>query len=115
MGLLVAFACLAGVPAAQSATFAPPSGEVWHALTGANPTSQYEDRVGKHVAVRGSFIRWGGSYEWAIREADSNRSRLLLHVSTASGQHESEVISPGAIARGKGDRFLMSFNRRMAE
>ena len=115
MGLLASFACLAGVPAAQSATFAPPSGEVWHALTGANPTSHYEDRVGKHVAVRGSFIRWGGSYEWAIREADSNRSRLLLHVSTASGQHEPEVISPGAIVRGRGDRFLVSFNRRMAE
>jgi hypothetical protein len=101
--------------AASAATFAPPSGKVWHALSGANPTSYYQDRVAKHVAVRGSFIRWGGSYEWAIRKADANRSRLLLHVSTASGQHQPEAISPGAIARGRGDGFLISFNRRMAQ
>jgi hypothetical protein len=50
----------------------------------------------------------------AIRKATLNQSRLLLHVSTASGQHRREVISPGAIARGKGDGFLISFNRRMA-
>jgi hypothetical protein len=87
---------------------------VWHALSGANPTSYYEGRVGKHAAVRGSFIRWGGSYEWAIREAVANRSRLLLHVSTASGQHQREVISPGAIARGRGDGFLVSLNQRLA-
>jgi hypothetical protein len=100
---------------AFAATFAPPAGQVWHALSGANPTSYYQGRVDKHVAVRGSFIRWGGSYEWAIREADENRSRLLLHVSTASGQHEREVISPGAIARGRGDGFLVSLNRRLAQ
>jgi phosphatidylcholine synthase len=74
----------------------------------------YEDRVGKHAAVRGTFIRWGSSYEWAIRKATANHSRLLLHISTASGQHAREVISPGAIAHGNGDGFLLSFNRRMA-
>jgi hypothetical protein len=115
VGLLVVLLHCAVPPVAPAATFAPPHGQVWHALTGANPTTQYEGRVGKHVAVRGSFIRWGGSYEWAIREATSNRSRLLLHVSTASGQHQPEVISPGAIARGQGDSFLVSLNRRLAE
>ena len=116
LGLLLAcLACQLSVSAASAETFAPPPGKVWHALSGANPTSYYEGRVGKHVAVRGSFIRWGGSYEWAIREAVANRSRLLLHVSTASGQHQPEAISPGAIARGRGDRFLISFNRRLAQ
>jgi hypothetical protein len=100
---------------ASAATFEPPAGKVWHALTGSNPASYYERRVGKHTAVRGSFIRWGGHYEWAIRKATANRSRLLLHVSTASGQHQPEVISPGAIARGQGDGFLISFGRRLAE
>jgi hypothetical protein len=111
---LAALVCLCSGAPASAATFAPPPGKVWHALTGSNPTSYYEGRVGKHVAVRGSFIRWRGNYEWAIRKADANHSRLLLHVSTASGQHEREVISPGAIARGKGDRFLVSMNRRLA-
>jgi hypothetical protein len=108
------FASAAFASAASAATFAPPAGKVWHALSGANPTSYYEGRVGKHAAVRGSFIRWGGSYEWAIREAVANHSRLLLHVSTASGQHQREVISPGAIARGRGDGFLVAFNQRLA-
>lgn len=112
--LAVPVACPFFVPAARADTFAPPPGKVWHALTGSNPTSSYQGRVSKHVAVRGSFIRWGGSYEWAIDEATSNHSRLLLHVSTASGQHQPESISPGAIARGRGDRFLVSFGRRMA-
>jgi hypothetical protein len=97
-------ACLVSPPAAAAETYAPPPGKVWHALTGSNPTSSYQSRVGKHVAVRGSFIRWGSSYEWAINEAASNDSRLLLHVSTAVGQHQPEAISPGAIARGEGDR-----------
>jgi hypothetical protein len=106
-------ACLVSPPAAAAETYAPPPGKVWHALTGSNPTSSYQSRVGKHVAVRGSFIRWGSSYEWAINEAASNDSRLLLHVSTAVGQHQPEAISPGAIARGEGDRFLVSLNRRL--
>jgi hypothetical protein len=113
--LLGAVMCLSAPAAASAATFTPPPGKVWHALTGANPTSYYQGRVGKHVAVRGTFIRWGGGYEWAIRKADANHSRLLLHVSTASGQHQPEAISPGAIARGQGDGFLISFNRRMAQ
>jgi hypothetical protein len=111
----VGLAWLLLVPGASAETFAPPSGELWHALTGTNPVSDYESRVGKHVAVLGNFIRWDGSYEWAIRRAIANRSRVLLHVSTASGQHEPEVISPGAIARGEGDDFLISLNRRLAE
>lgn len=113
--MLVALGWLLFAAGASAATFAPPSGKVWNALTGTNSTSDYERRVGKHVAVRGNFIRWGGSYKWAIREATADRSRLLLHVSTASGQHEPEVISPGAIARGQGDGFLISLNRDLAD
>jgi hypothetical protein len=112
---LAALVFLVSAPAVPAATFEPPRGNVWHGLTGSNPTSYYEGRVGKHVAVRGSFIQWGSSYEWAVNEAISNRSRLLLHVSTAKGQHQPERISPGAIARGEGDGFLISFNRRMAQ
>jgi hypothetical protein len=113
--LLAAPTCLFCGSPAHAATFAPPPGKVWHALSGANPSSYYQRRVDEHVAVRGNFIRWGGGYEWAIRKADANRSRLLLHVSTASGQHRPEAISPGAIARGRGDGFLVSFNGRMAQ
>ena len=111
----VAVAWLIFAPAAPAATFAPHSGELWLALTGTNPAPDYERLVGRHVAVLGSFIRWDGGYQWAIRAATDNRSRLLLHVSTANGQHEPEVISPGEIARGDGDDFLISLNRRLAE
>jgi hypothetical protein len=110
----VAAAWLLFVTTASAATIAPPSGELWLGLTGTNPASDYESLVGKHVAVLGNFIRWDGSYEWASRRAIANRSRLLLHVSTASGQREPEVISPREIARGEGDDFLISLNRRLA-
>jgi hypothetical protein len=113
LAALLAVTAFAGPASAQP--FTPPPGKVWNALSGANPASSYEGRVQSHAAVRGNFIRWGGSYEWAIRDATANRSRLLLHVSTASGQHQPEVISPGAIARGGGDGFLVSFNRRLAQ
>jgi hypothetical protein len=114
LGLPVAIAWLVFVTGARAETFAPHSGRLWLALTGTNPVSEYEHLVGKHAAVLGNFIRWDGGYEWAIRRAIANHSRLLLHVSTASGQHEREVISPGEIARGDGDDFLISLNRRLA-
>jgi hypothetical protein len=113
-GAVVAVVALLAGPPATAATYAPAPGRVWHALTGTKPASWYESRVGKHAAIRGSFIRWGGSYDWAIRNADAAHARVLLHVSTASGQHEPEVISPGAIARGAGDGFLVSLNRKLA-
>jgi hypothetical protein len=99
---------------APAATYAPPAGKVWHGLSGSNPTSYYEGPVRKDVAIRGNFIRWRGTYDWAIRQADANHSRVLLHMSTASGQHQPEVISPGGIARGRGDHFLISLNRNLA-
>lgn len=115
LGLSVAVAWLVLAAGAPAATLAPHPGRLWLALTGTNPAPEFERLVGKHVAVLGSFIRWDGGYEWAIRAAAANRSRLLLHVSTANGQHQPGVISPGEIARGDGDDFLISLNRRLAE
>jgi hypothetical protein len=110
----VVLACLLVVHGASAATFAPHFGKVWNGLTGTNSTFGYERRVGKHVAVRGNFVLWGGRFGWAIRAAIADRSRPLLHVSTANGQHQPEVISPGAIARGRGDRFLLALNWYLA-
>jgi hypothetical protein len=113
--MVVIAARLVIVSAASAATFAPHFGKVWNGMTGTNSTSAYERRVGKHVAVRGQFVLWGSSFRWAIREAIADRSRPLLHVSTASGQRESEVISPRGIARGQGDDFLVELNGRLAQ
>jgi hypothetical protein len=113
--VLVAHVSLLFAAAASAATFAPPAGKVWHGLTGTNPVARYEKLVHKHVAVLGEFIRWDARYEWAIREAIANHSRPLLHVSTANGQREPGVISPGAIARGRGDGFLISLNLHLAQ
>jgi hypothetical protein len=113
--VLVAHVWLLFAAGASAATFAPPAGKVWDGLTGTNPASEYENLVHKHVAVRGEFIRWDARYEWAIRAAIANHSRPLLHVSTANGQREPEVISPGAIASGRGDGFLISLNLHLAQ
>ena len=39
----------------------------------------------------------------------------MLHVSTQDGYGTPELITPRGIARGQGDRYLLSLNRRIAE
>ena len=39
----------------------------------------------------------------------------MLHVSTQDGYGTRELITPRGIARGEGDRYLLSLNRRIAE
>ena len=42
-------------------------------------------------------------------------ARLMLHISTAQSYGVREVISPRGIARGQGDAYLLSLNRRIDE
>jgi hypothetical protein len=66
------------------------------------------------VAVWQHFVLWGGHFQYALDDAHSIGARVMIHISTAEGQKQPEVISPGAIARGKGDGYILRLGRALA-
>jgi hypothetical protein len=113
--VLVLVALAVSAPSAGAATFAPPPGKVYTGLSGSTSTSPFAQQVGSDVAVFGIFTKWYGHNEYAFRAARQAGARLMLHVSTQDGYGTPELITPRGIARGKGDRYLLSLNRRIAE
>ena len=114
--LLVLVAALP-LPAASAgaATFVPPRGKVYTGLSGSTSAGPFTRQVGSDVAVFGVFTKWYGHNEYAFRAAREAGARLMLHVSTQDGYGTRELITPRGIARGEGDRYLLSLNRRIAE
>ncbi len=109
---LLVLACLP--PAAQAAAYEPPHGKVWNGLTAGFDASEFESRTGKHAAIWQHFIAWGGSYQYTLENSRRANSRLMLHLGTAQGQNLPERLSPGQIARGDGDGFLVGLTRDIA-
>ena len=107
---LLALACLPGTAAAA---YEPPDGKVWNGLTAGFDASEFESRTGKHAAIWQHFIAWGGSYQYTLE--NSRRARLAPDAASArAGQNLPERISPGEIARGDGDGFLVGLTRDIA-
>jgi hypothetical protein len=112
--VLVAALALSAAPG-HAATFAPPPGKVYTGLSGSTSTEPFTQQVDSDVAVFGVFTKWYGQNEYAFRAAREAGARLMLHVSTQDGYGTRELITPLGIARGEGDRYLLSLNRRIAE
>jgi len=111
---LALLACLV-VPASASADpYLPPPGKVWSGLTAGFDASDFERRAGKHPAIWQHFVAWGGNYQYTIDNARRARARLMYHLSTSKGQNLPERFSPGQIARGAGDGFLLALSRDIA-
>ena len=115
--LLPVLVAALALPAASAgaATFVPPRGKVYTGLSGSTSASPFTQQVGSDVAVFGVFTKWYGQNEYAFRAAHEAGARLMLHVSTQDGYGTRELITPRGIARGEGDRYLLSLNRRIAE
>jgi hypothetical protein len=109
-----AFALLAARPAA-AATYLPPAGKVFNGVTAGTTVGDFERRTHKQVAVWQHFVLWGGGFGYAIDDARRIGARVMLHISTAAGQNQPERISPGAIARGQGDDYLLRLGRALAD
>src|SRR5215213_841432 len=113
--VLLALALLALPPAGAAAQpYAPPAGKLWNGLTAGFDAGDFERRTGKHAAVWQHFIAWGGSYQYTIENSAGADARLMYHLSTSKGQNLPERLSPGDIARGDGDRFLVGLARDIA-
>jgi hypothetical protein len=106
---------LAAAPAASADSLLPPAGKILTGVASGDSLSDFTARTGKKPAVWQHWIRWGGNYEYTFQRAESTGTTLMLHLSTASGQNVAGVISPGEIARGEGDRYLVNLGRRLAD
>jgi hypothetical protein len=98
---------------ARAQALLPPGQGVFTGLTGGSYPA-FQGEVGKHAAVNGVFVTWGRSFEGAFGEAHYNHARLMLHISTAQGYGAHEQITPGGMAQGGGDAYLLSLGEQIA-
>jgi hypothetical protein len=112
---LAAILCFSVAAPARADVFGPPSGKVFTGLSGSTSTSLFSSQVGKHPAVFGFFTQWWGNNQFIFDSARASHSRLMLHISTNHGYGEPEKVTPLGIARGVGDSYLLSLNRKIAD
>ena len=93
----------------------PPDGKVFTGVAMGDELSDFERRTGKRPEVWGQFVAWDRPYKWAIDWARDANTRLLLALSTAPGQDQPGTISPGEIAAGRGDRWLLRLRADLAD
>jgi hypothetical protein len=106
--VLLALAVVAGPASAKP--YLPPAGKVWNGVTGnVRPVGNFAAQTGKHPAVWQFFTNWGDSTNWWFPFAQQARMRPMVHITTGVLGHER--ISPGGIAAGRGDAFLIGLNR----
>ena len=100
-------------PITKGKSYAPGKGKIYNGVSDTGITDDYnsfKNEVNAHVALLQSFYHWdtplttGAFARWGRADA-----RGVLSLSTAPGG-EKEMISPQAIARGKGDRYLLRLN-----
>jgi hypothetical protein len=89
----------------QARAFLPPSGKIFAGVAG-DPVSAYQQAVGQSPAVYEAFSAWGEYLPGMFQAAAEANARLMISITTASGPQE--MITPGGIARGDGDAWLIS-------
>ena len=112
--LVVAAICLVVPQSAGAVTLLPPKGKVFTGVAMGYELSDFTRRTGRKPAVWEQFISFDRSFQWAIDLADRAETRLMLGVSTAGGQDQAGTISPGAIAAGRSDRWLLMVRNAFA-
>jgi hypothetical protein len=93
----------------------PPLGQVLSGETGVSP-QVWERETGKSLSVFGYFGTWGRGVSSLLGYVSSLNARLLLHLSTdyGYGSNATEEISPGQIAAGESDRYLVQLCDELA-
>jgi hypothetical protein len=114
VGALSSFASLAIIvaTAAHADPYLPPSGKVFAGVTGGKDVGAYEQATGAHPPVFQFFSSFGAPLEYMFQAAEHERARLMLHVSTLTNGRET--VTPGAIASGAEDAYLIGLGERIA-
>ena len=99
----------------ENGAFLPPLGEVFTGVSGGS-ASAFAAQTGKHAATFGYFATWNRPIAAPISYARGSGARLLLHISTdvGYGAGAGEEISPGEIAAGDSDEYLMQLGEELA-
>jgi hypothetical protein len=112
---LVVLALLAGsAPAASANPQLPPKGKVFFGWTDSGQVQRFNRfarLVGKHPPVIATYDHWRPAN---VREAFRRwrRARVRPMLSVQTGPLGNVRITPRAIAKGKGDRYLLFLHRR---
>jgi hypothetical protein len=116
--LVLAAAGSASAHGKRHQAFLPPHNGIFHGVTDTGSVSDFSvfnHRVGAHAALMQSFSRWNGEHlgqglhRWRV-----THTRGVMSLSTAPGG-QPEEISPRGIARGFGDRYILSVGRKIAK
>ena len=99
------------ISSAAARAFVPPRAELFQGVAG-QPISDYEDATGKHPAIYQVFSAWGQWLPAIFADAQAAHARLMIHITSASGARE--LITPGEVARGGGDGWLIALNQEIA-
>lgn len=111
---MVSAIALAIPRSALAVTDLPPDGRVLTGVAMGDELSDFQRRTGRRPDVWAQFVAWNRPYRWAIDLAREADTRLLLALSTAPGQNQPGTISPGEIAAGRGDRWLLQLRADLA-
>ena len=110
----VALALILAAPS-RADTLLPPAGnQLLTGLSGGYSPQPFAGQVGVKPEVFGVFVMWNQLGNYVFDAGDRGGGRLMIHISTARAQLQPEVITPGQIARGKGDAYLLRLNRQVA-
>jgi opacity protein-like surface antigen len=118
--LLIALVLALAAPAAAAAQpyTAPGNKVLWGGQGGydASHIRAFEQQSGKHPAIFNYFISWkatASSFHWLgfrLDDAERQGAHAMLSVST-----DNPALSPKALAKGGGDRFLVGLNHLLGE
>jgi hypothetical protein len=111
--ILTALIALAAPASAAADPFLPPAGKSFAGVTGGYEAAGFERETGSHPAIFQFFGGWNQTTEYMFGGAATARARLMIHLSTMRGT--TEQITPGGIAAGDGDAYLLRLGRRIAE
>lgn len=111
--MLAALALMLLASTAQARPYLPPGNHVFAGLSGGTSVARFQSLVGKHPPVFETFMTWNTDTGWLARPDPGFRARLALHIGTAPGYGLPGVISPGAIADGASDRFLITLGANL--
>ena len=129
-GTLTIAALLAGLAAAAPAAparqsrapnahaYPPPPGKAFHGVSGTRGRyrefQRFRHRVGAHPAVLEDFFPWDTALtSGALQLWHRSSTRGMLSLSTRGGDG-SEILRPGQIANGLGDRYIVRLNQSIA-
>lgn len=110
----VAALCLLAAGAAQGFSLLPRGKHVFFGVSDTGDSADFghfSSAIHKHPALIESFRTWGSDFPDSIERWQAARARPILHITTADNADGHEVISPGAIAEGAGDEYLVRLNK----